>query len=1056
MSVIYGQTGGSLSGKVSEASGVPVPSASITVTDPGGFAHTATTAQDGTFTINNLPAGNYRIDVQVTGFKRLTQENVQVTAGAPVSLQLGLEAGSSQESVAIQGQAPLADDSSDRIAHSYSGNVLGQLPVQDLNYSQLVEMSTGVTPPTPTTNILLDPQRNRAWNTNGQQAQSNNFFQDGIENQENVRNQQIHIPTIEGIQQMNLTTSNYDASQGRAAGSILNPITKPGASTPHGEIFEYHSNDWLRARNFFNPSPLPQPIFTSNQFGADLGGAIIPDRTFFFVSDQSDIVRDANPVFTTVPSAAFIQGNFSSLPGVTIYNPFTGSTTGAGRTPFSNNIIPSNLLNSSAVALLSALPAPNLAGVENNYYTNQQFRNTGIRGDARLDQRFNDRNLVFLRYGLSYYSTRQASALGVLGESGGYSRLRAHEGLVGYTHAFGATTFTDLRAGFDRYSNPIYGLPGVTNAAAFGFSGSAGIPNVAIDGMQNIGTNPAYPQINKEDNWNIVNNWTFRIRNNDFRFGADYYQVRADGFQNLLYGPAGGYTFTSGATSIPGASLGQYGSFANSLAAFLLGVPTTSGVNTSAFLPSYISRQYGLYAADRVNIMSHLTLDLGVRWDLFLPVEPRNNAANYFTFNPGVNTLTSLGSGSRSGGVTTNNMNVAPRIGLAYRVRDRLVVRAGYGMSFWNPELAFFANSLMPAMTGTTAGIAGGYTTTGRFGVLPLVTGAAAVAPNQTLYVTPSKVRTPYVQFFNFDIQQDMSHGMLLDLAYVGNLGRDLPYTRDLNAAAPGSGANGQPFGVFGHTAPILLRGTGMSSNYNSLQANVTKRFSQGFAFTAAYTFSKSLDYGAGLTPFLYNNNPFANYGPSNFDRTHIFTFTHAWRLPFGPGTGHFNHGLMAHLLGPWELDGIARTATGLPFTPTASSALCQCPGNTPTANVVPGPTLNGVTFVPGFYGFYYFALPYELPTIALAQPSAGALGNIGRNAIRANGFTNYDLALSRSFVFFEHTRLDFRAEAYNLTNSPHFGPPIANVNSSNFGLSTTTAPGLDNRIFQFAVKLVF
>ena len=211
------------------------------------------------------------------------------------------------------------------------------------------------------------------------------------------------------------------------------------------------------------------------------------------MSDEGDATRDTNPIFTTVPTAALAAGNFSSLPGVTVYNPFTGSSSGAGRTAFANNTIPANLLNPSAAALLRTLPAANLTGIENNYFTNQSVRNNGVRVDARLDQRFNDANLLFLRYGLSYYSTGEASALGAIGDAGGFSRLRAHDALAGFTHAFGATTFTDIRAGFTRYSNPIYAASSLGNAAAFGFAGSAGLPNIAIDGMQALGTNPSYP-----------------------------------------------------------------------------------------------------------------------------------------------------------------------------------------------------------------------------------------------------------------------------------------------------------------------------------------------------------------------------------------------------------------------------------------------------------------------------------------------------------------------------------------------------------------------------------
>jgi len=289
----------------------------------------------------------------------------------------------------------------------------------------------------------------------------------------------------------------------------------------------------------------------------------------------------------------------------------------------------------------------------------------------------------------------------------------------------------------------------------------------------------------------------------------------------------------------------------------------------------------------------------------------------------------------------------------------------------------------------------------------------------------------------------------------VGNVDRHLPYTQNTNAALPGTGAAGLPFfNSFGRTADTFLRGTGFTSNYNSLQLNLTKRYSDGISFSLAYTYSKSLDYGAGLVPFINNINPRANYGPSDYDQTHVFTFTHNWRLPFGTGTKYLNSGVLGKILGPWELDGILRYGSGLPFTPTASAALCACPGNTPTADVVPGPPALGYSIFPGFFGD--FLIPSLLPTQNFVQPAVGTFGNIGRNALRAQDFTNYDLAISRQFVFLEHSRLEFRAEAYNLTNSPHFGLPITNVNSANFGASSTTAPGLGERTFQFAAKLVF
>jgi hypothetical protein len=1072
LSALYGQNSGALNGKVTAANGAPVPSASVLINDSTGFARNAVTGQDGSFTIQNLPPGTYRVEVDVPGFKRLSQDNVQVNAGTPVNLQLGLEAGSQQESVTVQGQAPLADDTSARIAHSYAGRILNELPVIDLNHEQLVEMMPGVTPPvtisiapvvsqsevpqtTLPTSLLTDPQRNRVWNTNGQPQQANNFLLNGVENCQDSYGVEAHVPTISSIQQMNLTTANYDVSQVRTGGSFVDPITRAGTNAMHGQIFEYHTNNGLRARDYFNPSPLPQPPSPVNLFGASVTAPIIRNRMFISLTDEEDRRRSANEVFSTVPTAPFTTGDFSSLPGVTIYNPFSGAVNGAGRTPFVNNTIPRIFLDPTALLLLQALPAPNVSGVENNYYQNQNYYNDGNRLDVRLDDRFSDKSLLFLNYGLSYYDTRQSSILGPIDQAGGSSRLRGHNGLIGYTHAFGASTFTDVRAGFTRYSNPIYADASTYSGSAVGITGNNGqLPNIGIDGILPFGTSPVYPQINKEENWNLVNNWTTRIHNNDVRFGIDYYQVRADGFQNLPYGPQGGFTFTPWATSTPGANLGPFGGYPNSLASFLLGAPSVAGINTSNYLPSYLSRQTSAYVSDRLNIWK-LTLDLGLRYDYFQPTRPRNNSNNYQVYDPGTGTLVSYGSGSPLA-VKSNTTDFSPHIGIAYRFNDRTVLRGGYSISNWNPDMAFQSSIFHPMTSITQVGVPSSYAVVGRLSVLPALAAGSTLAPNQTQFFSPHQMHTPYVQSWNLDVQRDLSHGILLDVAFVGNTGRDLPFTRNLNAAVPGTGVAGEPYASTGQTAPVYLRGTGFDSNYNSLQLNLTKRFSQGIALSVAYTFSKVLDYGAGSTPFLNNVNPFANYGPANFDQTDVVTFTHAWQLPFGPGTPFFNKGFLAHLLGPWELDGILRYGSGVPYTPTGSAAICNCPGNTPTANLLSSSSTSGYSQYPGYYGLFGSISPYQFGNLAFGQPLPGTFGNLGRNAVRGPSFTSYDGALSRSFVFGEHTRLQFRAEVYNIANSVYFGTPVTNVNSSSFGLSSYAMPGISGRTFQGVAKVSF
>jgi len=1097
------QTSGTLNGKVTDPDGKPVPSASVMVSGASGLTQTAVTKDDGTFTVVDLPPASYRVNVYANNFKGLVQDNVQVAAGEPVTLPIKLEPGSPVETVEVQGEQSVAQLQTVEMSRVYVGSSLRDVPILDLNSQQQVERMTGIDPPMPWTPfnlestaplsvqesprakmeasnaVLADPEVNRVWQTNGQQAQANNQKLDGVENMEAFRQIEAHIPAVTSLEQMNVRTSNYEAAEGRAAGTVLEQVTRSGTAGIHGSLFEYNSTNWSQSRNFFDPKPLPQARFTSNKFGGAIGVPIVPNKTFLFLSYEGDYLRERTPSITSVPTAALLAGNFSGLPGLVIANPFTGTAAGAGRTAFSGSVIPGALLNPAALAILRVLPPPNLPGVVNNYFADPITINDGNRADTRLDHRFTDKTTMFLRYGLSYFNTIRESTLPLVGADGGTSRLRSHVGLASFSHAFSPASFTTLRLSIIRYNDPILPLAGL-GAAAFGITGgNGGLPFIQIGGMPALGSNPDFPQINKDQSFNIRNDWNVNAASQDLRLGFDVWQVRVDGFQNFNFGPQGGYNFSPGATSIVGAAPGPFSEYGNSLAAFLLGTPTTTGITPTSYLPSYLSGQFGGYASDKVKLGSRLTLDLGVRYDYFGPVEPRNNAANYAIYNPAVNALLPLGTGvpsptftsiggigigsivplssagvTRVGNVRANYLNFAPRVGLVFRFNDRTVVRAGYGMSYWNGALQFATSSLISVSTGIETGIAGGYGAAGAFGALPAVAAAPLTATNRTFYYSPSNVSNPYVEFYNLGVQRDMTHNILAEVSYVGNLSRHLPFTQDTNSALPGTGAAGLPYIGFGRTAPTFLRGTGYTSNYNSLQVNLTKRYSSGVSFSLAYTYSRALDYGAGLAPFMNNINPVAEYGPADFNHTHLLTIAHTIRLPFGAGTSFLSSGVLGKLLGPWNLDGIFLYGTGAPFTPVGSSALCDCPGNISPANYAPGtPLIPGTSVGPGIAGFQF---PYVAGSTGFAQPAFGTFGNLGRNSVTGPSFSNYDLAVSRSFVFMENTRLNFRGEAYNIANSPNFGAPVANINSPTFGQATSTLRGMGNRTLQFALRLMF
>jgi hypothetical protein len=462
-----------------------------------------------------------------------------------------------------------------------------------------------------------------------------------------------------------------------------------------------------------------------------------------------------------------------------------------------------------------------------------------------------------------------------------------------------------------------------------------------------------------------------------------------------------------------------------------------------------------VYLADTLQLTPKLTLDFGVRYELFTPLAVRNTGG-MFGYDPTANQLNALT--NDRGGVQMDTKNIAPRFGFAYRAMERTVIRGGYGISYFQTPLSFAAASLMAGVNGAVAGTSGGFGVAGPFNALPTASAATGTAaPNRTMYFTPSDVKTPYVQSYDLIIEHQLRYGVVASVGYVGNVGRQLPYSLELNAAQPAAGVaglalNNTQFG--GRTASTIQRGSGLTSNYNSLQANLTKRFGQGLTFSAAYTYSRAMDRGDAFTP-INNLGLASNYGPADFDRAHMFSLAHVWQLPFGAGTNYLNHGLLGHLLGPWQLGGIMRWMSGTPVTPTADPTLCNCPGNTARADLVSTGFTTQYVPVPNYFGFYSL-FPFSVQNFAFQQPAAGQIGNVGRNVVRTDRIFNYDLSLSRAFVVSDRGRIELRGEAYNIANSPHFGTPILNVNSANFGQSVNTIPGLGPRTIQVALKLTF
>jgi hypothetical protein len=1064
------QTSATLVGSVLDSSGRSVPNASITATETRtGVARSTTSTGEGVYNLPYLTPGIYRVEITAAGFKKAIREAVELGVSSTVRVDATLEPGAVTESVTVNAEAPALQTDRAEVARSFTTQSVTELPLANRSFQALAGLVAGVTPPTVDFTQSEDPQGTTFFRANGQGNSSNNTMVDGVDNTNPTLGLTVYIPPAEVVQEVHVSTSNYTAEFGRAGGAVVNVATRGGTNELHGSLYEFHRSTNFRARDFFNTVGRPKPTYIRNQFGAAAGGPIVKNKTFFFGAYQGLYLRQSATTVISVPDPAWVGGDFSAVPGLALYDPATGNPDGTGRRQFAGNVIPQNRFTQIATKLLPYMPAPTSPGAyTSNFNTNVPFLYDGNSFDGRVDHNFTDSTKIFGKMNYSKYNVTQKAALGdVIGE-GTLARDYTVTALANFVHGFSPSLLTEGRVGYNRYRTNVNGLDmttftnqslGIVNPNPDPIS-SVGMARIQINGMQGIGTPVVYPLINTDNLFTFVNTWSKTFSRHTLKWGAEIHRNRMDRFQpqGLGLGPRGLFQYNPGTTSSRGADLGPFGSFANAFAAFLIGAPDQTSRTYMPITPTNRQSQWFFFFQDTWQVSRRLTVDLGVRYELYTTVKPRyaGGASNY---DPSNNTLLVCGVGEISLGcnVKPDNNNFAPRLGIAYRLSDKAVIRTGFGVSYWTGRFGFTGGTTstqFPVIYNIQQGATGDFIVDGSPNLLPVVSavdipsnGRITPAPNQAFFIVPYNNPMPMVASYNLTYQRELGWGVTFDVGYVGNFGRRLPFNQAYNAALPGTGLNGKPLvAAFGHTADATVRGYGVNSNYNSLQTNATKRFSEGLTFTVAYTWSRSLDVGSDQAGFTINNDFRRHYGPSNYDRTHMLTISHVYQLPVGKGKAYVHSGPGAFILGNWQVNGIYRFATGTPFSITTDATPCNCPGNSNFANVL-GPTsiLGGVG--PGQKWF---------DIRAFAAPPANTFGNAGRNIVRGPRLSNYDMSIFRIFALTEKAKLEFRGEFYNLTNTPHFGNPSGSVTSGNFGEITGTLGGYGNREVQLALRLTF
>lgn len=1063
-----------LTGTVTDDSGASVPRANVTATETTtGVSRSTVTSVDGVYSLPFLSPGTYRVDIEKTGFKKSSQEAVTLGVSTVARVDAVLNLGSVQETIVVTGEAALLQAENAEVAKNFETPTVTELPISDRSAQAVVGLMAGVGLPVRYSGgPLEDAQTTYTFNANGQPLASNNTMVDGIDNVNHSLGLSIYLPSAEDVEEVHVTTNSYSAEFGRVGGAVVNILTKSGTNQLHGSAWEFNKVAALAARDFFNKDTQPKPHLANNDWGAAAGGAIKKDKTFYYGTYEGKTQRWSTTSTASLPQPAWLQGNFSAVPGLALYDPNAGNLDGTGRQPIPSSILPTSELSPVSLKLNAFMPSPNLSGLTNNYVTQIPSSYNSNSYDGRLDQNLSDRTKIYLKFNTSRFKVK----VGSLYHTGiGDDRVSTNytlTGAVNLTHGFSPTLLTEVRIAYNRWYDNVESADTVTNQQLGIFD-----PNPDwisrqvlawenIGGMTAIGPGTGSPIIEADNVFPFANTWTKSLNKHSIKWGGEFTRYRNDRFQpqGLNLGARGEFWFNPDTTQLNlggGASspLGLYGSFANSFASYELGTPDQRGRTFMTVTPTVRQSRFAGFVQDSYKVTPKLTLDLGIRYEYYSAVTPRypGGASNY---EPSMNSLLVAGVGgvNMSTDVNAKPTYFAPRLGVAYSPGRKTVIRAGYAFSYWEERFGFTGGTLntqYPVIYNVQDGVQNSFKVVGNFNAIPVVNlvpipsnGIINPAPNQAFYYMPENYTLPSVYNYNFVVQRQLSNSMTIDAGYVGNVGRHLAYAQNLNVGRPGAGPNAALLNIlYGRTATTTIRAYGVNSNYNSLQVNFTKRFAHGLHITAAYAFSKSLDVTSENGSFLDNWNTKRTYGPSGWDQTHMLTVNHVYELPFGKGQRFLNRGgVLAAVLSKWQVSGVFRRMTGFPFTPTAPVTSCNCAAvSTIYADVVGSPQYpHGVG--PG--------TPWVSQS-AFVLPQANTFGNAGRNILRGPGLTNYDANIARKFPIKERVTAELRLEANNALNTPHFANPSALTGAATFGI--ITASGFNgNRLVQTALRITF
>jgi outer membrane receptor protein involved in Fe transport len=1088
---------GAITGVVTDPSGAAIPKAKVTATNMATGVSTATESDSaGYYVVGNLTAGTYTLEVSVTGFQGFKEQNIVVDIDRTVRIDPKMVVGNVTQTVEVTGAAPALQTEKVEVTGTITSTQLDSIPTAYNNATGFVKLMPGVLE-APGGQGLPGNNGTDGYfgvSANGARSQQNFQMLDGTIDTEPIGGAAGVVPPIDALEAVTATTANYDVEYGQAQGVVTSLTTKSGSNKWHGTGYEFNQVNATSARNPFTEATSNTGHFVWNQFGGTIGGPIKKNKAFVFGGFQGTRVRSGANTLTSVPVAAFRNGDFSAIAATNpIYDPTTGNPDGSGRTQFAYGGTP-NVMNPAnfspvSVNLLKLIPLPNSGtGYQNNFvaplgsYTGQ---NTQY---ERVDYNLNENNRLFGRY---THNWGHGGCTNVSGFGPGAAPALALPDCalttgsedfitVDFVHVFTPTFVVEARFGDMIYrtnekeldqsasTSTSIGLVGLNDACSV-CGGLAGFNVGGPVGNFDVGNTSHNYQVDDEGNYDYVGIATWTKGSHTVKFGSEIDLAndhRRDTASQGEFGCAN--TGVCNGNGFPQSITGDNGVNGSGLgmAAFLLGDAGAFGrVIYANPLPAANQKRDAFYIQDTWHVTKKFTAILGLRYDYIgYPTSPFKGGIANFNFTNSDSIVSNFTGVSATGNVNENWKNFAPRVGLAYQVMSGTVVRAGYAkaypIGFYGANFGAITND-WPNASREDLSQTNPYFPLIQFPqqtLPPFVSGFSilAAAGNPGQYPTPPDSEgfgqdphnpTNSVDQWNFTIEHDFGNRTTLSAAYVGSATRHLFYRIDYNASKPGPGLNIEDneayFPAYGYYSPAYNQSNQSTSGYEGLQINFVKRYSQGFTLTTALTWSKAYDEGT--------HNPFDPFdskldrAPEDGERALILSIGHVWELPFGKGKPYLSNSssVVNALVSGWKWSGITRYMSGDPLTPVWGD---QSSLNSNCCTLRPDRIAGGFVSNPTASRWFN--------TAAFIQPGLYREGTAGRGILRGPGFFDADWSLARDFKLGETTKFSIQWQLLNAFNRANLSDPDTTVTDSTAAQIFGIAQGM--RTMQLGIHFYF